>query len=136
MTHQGTEPLRRSASLTVVAAAFAADAALVVLFAGLGRSEHSRAATLAGLVETAWPFLAGLAIAWIAALAWRAPLAVVRAGIPVWIGAVALGMLLRALTGAGTALPFVIVATLTLGVFLLGWRTLVALVSRLRSAKR
>jgi hypothetical protein len=47
---------------------------------------------------------------------------------------VAIGMLLRALTGAGTALPFVIVATITLGAFLLGWRALVALIAKLRRA--
>ncbi|WP_449282071.1 DUF3054 domain-containing protein [Leucobacter sp.] len=117
-----------------VALAAACDALLVLLFAGLGRSEHDRAATAAGLFETAWPFLAGLAIAWLAAMAWRRPLAVVRSGIPLWVGTVAVGMLLRALTGAGTALPFVIVAAVTLGAFLLGWRALAALIARLRRA--
>lgn len=117
-----------------IALAVACDALLVLLFAGLGRSEHARAATLAGLFETAWPFLAGLAIAWVAALAWKRPLAVVRSGLPLWIGTVLVGMLLRALTGAGTALPFVIVAAVTLGAFLLGWRALAALIAKLRRA--
>lgn len=127
-------PVARTARPATVALAFAVDALLVVLFAGLGRSEHDRAATLAGLFETAWPFLAGLAIAWIAAMAWKRPLAIVRSGVPLWIGTVAVGMLLRALTGAGTALPFVIVATVTLGAFLLGWRALAALIAKLRRA--
>lgn len=115
-----------------IAIAAAVDAALVLLFAGLGRNAHTREATPLGLLETAWPFLAGLAIAWVAARAWRRPLAIVRSGVPLWVGSVAIGMLLRALTGAGTAVPFVIVAASALGVFLLGWRAIAALVARLR----
>jgi hypothetical protein len=124
----------RGARPASIALAVACDALLVGLFAGLGRSEHARAATLGGLLETAWPFLAGLAIMWIAATVWKRPFAVARSGIPIWVGTVAIGMLLRALTGAGTALPFVIVATITLGAFLLGWRALVALIAKLRRA--
>jgi Protein of unknown function (DUF3054) len=41
-------------------------------------------------------------------------------------------MLLRVATGAGTAFSFVVVATLVLGVFLLGWRALAALARRRR----
>ncbi len=108
------------------------DAALILLFAGLGRSNHARPASVSGLLETAWPFLAGLAVIWIAAGVFRRPLAILRSGVPVWLGTVAMGMVLRALTGSGTALPFVIVATITLGVFLLGWRGIAALARRLR----
>lgn len=115
--------------------AFVADAALVLAFAALGRSEHAREATLAGLFETAWPFLAGLAISWGVALVWRRPAAPLRSGVPVWVGTVALGMLLRALTGQGTALPFVLVATGTLGLFFLGWRAISALITRVRNRK-
>lgn len=125
-------PAHPRASAGVAVGALALDAALVVLFAGIGRGSHARAATLAGLFETAWPFLAGLAIAWLVALAWRRPAAVWRTGLPVWIGTAGIGLLLRALVGQGTALPFVIVATLTLCAFLLGWRLIAALVARLR----
>lgn len=112
--------------------ALVADAALVLLFAGLGRSSHARVASLAGLLETAWPFLAGLAITWISARVPKRPLALLSSGVPVWIGTVAIGMILRALTGQGIAWPFIVVAAVTLGVFLLGWRAIVALVQRLR----
>lgn len=122
----------RGARVRTAVLALLGDAALVLLFAGLGRSSHARDATVLGLLETAWPFLAGLAITWISARISRRPLAVVKSGIPVWLGSVAIGMILRALTGQGTALAFVIVATVTLGVFLLGWRALVALFGRLR----
>lgn len=112
--------------------AFIVDAVLVTAFAALGRGSHARDATLLGLWETAWPFLAGLAIAWLLAVIWRRPLAIVRSGIPAWIGAAGLGMLLRWLTGGGTALPFVIVTVLVVGALLLGWRAIVALIQRPR----
>lgn len=113
--------------------ALVADVALVLLFAGIGRGSHARSATFLGLFETAWPFLAGVAIMWLVTRAWKRPLAVVATGLPLWIGTVALGMGLRALTGQGTALPFIIVATVTLAVFLVGWRLIAALVQKVRS---
>lgn len=133
MTSSTPPPARRQRR--VVAASFAADAVLVVVFAALGRGSHERAATLAGLFETAWPFLAGLALAWLVSLAWRRPLAIVRTGVPVWIGSAAIGLGIRALIGQGTALPFVIVATLTLCAILIGWRLVAALVRRVRARK-
>jgi hypothetical protein len=39
---------------------------------------------------------------------------------------------LRLLSGQGTAPAFVLVAAITLGVFLLGWRGITALVLRIR----
>ncbi|GAA1569180.1 DUF3054 domain-containing protein [Leucobacter aridicollis] len=128
-----TVPSAQRASAAAIAGALALDAILIVVFAAIGRGSHAREATLLGPLETAWPFLAGLAISWLLALAWRRPAAILRTGLPVWIGTVALGMLFRALTGQGTALPFVIVATLTVGAFLLGWRLIALLVSRGRS---
>ena len=124
---------RRSTARRTAALAFGTDTLLVLLFAGIGRSSHERAASFLGLVETAWPFVVGLAIAWLAALAFRRPLSIIRAGLPAWAGAVAIGMLLRAATGWGTAPSFIVVATVTLGVFLIGWRAIAALVIRLRS---
>ncbi|QIM19775.1 DUF3054 domain-containing protein [Leucobacter coleopterorum] len=107
------------------------DTVLVVLFAALGRSSHSREATLFGLWDTAWPFLAGLTIMWVSARISKHPLSPVKSGIPLWIGTVALGMILRALTGSGTALPFVIVATVSIAVFLIGWRMIAQLLGKL-----
>ncbi|TDP94492.1 DUF3054 family protein [Leucobacter luti] len=115
--------------------ALAADAALVLLFSGLGRGSHAREATVLGLLETAWPFLAGLAITWISARISQRPLAVLNSGLPVWIGAAGIGLLLRWWTGGGVALPFVIVTFLTLGLFLIGWRAIAALVIRLRAPR-
>jgi membrane protein implicated in regulation of membrane protease activity len=44
------------------------------------------------------------------------------------VAAVVLGMLLRRLTGDGTAWPFVVVATVVLAALLLGWRAAVRVV--------
>lgn len=116
----------------LAALALAVDAALVLLFAGLGRSNHAREATLLGLLETAWPFLVGMLLVWGWGLVWKRPVSLLRSGVPVWIGTVVLGMGLRLLSGQGTAPAFVLVAAITLGVFLLGWRGITALVLRIR----
>lgn len=121
-----------SAPLVTIAAAF--DAVLVLLFAGIGRGSHSEAVTFAGIFETAWPFLAGLAIMWVITFAFRRPLAIVSTALPLWVGTVVIGMLLRAVTGQGTATAFIIVATVTLGLFLVGWRVIVKLIRRGKKA--
>ena len=106
----------------------------VVAFAAAGRSQHEEAATFTGLWSTAWPFLFALALSWIAALVWRRPFAVLRSGVPVWLVTLALGMVLRVVfTDGGAPLAFVLVATGALGLLLVGWRLVVALVSKLRS---
>ncbi|KUM39240.1 DUF3054 domain-containing protein [Arthrobacter sp. EpRS71] len=107
-----------------------ADLLLIVLFAAIGRDAHARGDVIAGALATAWPFLAGASIAWLLTRAWRAPLAAWPAGVGIWIGAVAVGMLLRAATGQTVVLPFVLVALVTLGVFLLGYRLIAALLLR------
>ena len=109
------------------------DAALICLFAAIGRRSHAETGALVGVAATAWPFLAGMAAGWLVSLVAlrRVPLTV-RDGIPVWLCTVAIGMVLRSLTHAGTALSFIVVATLFLGAVLLGWRAVLALVTRLR----
>jgi peptidoglycan/LPS O-acetylase OafA/YrhL len=119
-----------------VLVAAAADAVLILLFAAIGRDAHQRGEILTGVLATAWPFLAGAAAAWLAVRAWRGPLAVWPAGVAVWIGTVAVGMLLRAVTGQTVVLPFVLVALLSLAVFLLGYRLVTAAVGRAGSRRR
>ncbi|MCR2812650.1 DUF3054 domain-containing protein [Microbacterium sp. zg.Y1090] len=114
--------------------AFALDVVLVTLFAAVGRASHDSAPFGIGLATTAWPFLAALAVGWLVTLAWRRPAAPVRTGLGVWAITVAGGMLLRAASGQGTALPFIIVATLTLLLFLVGWRVIATLVQARRRA--
>lgn len=117
-----------------VAVAATADAVLILLFAAVGRDAHQRGDVVTGVLLTAWPFLAGAAMGWTVARAWRDPLSVARTGIAVWLGSVAGGMALRALTGQTVVLPFVIVALLSLGLLLLGYRLLLAGLKRRRGA--
>lgn len=110
-----------------IAAVLAIDVVLTIAFAVIGRASHEHGLSASGIAQTAWPFLVGLAVGWLAARAitrgWPRSW---RTAWPVWICTVAVGMLLRQLTGQGTAGAFVVVATLTLGVLLLGWRLVAA----------
>ena len=103
------------------------DCGCVLVFVIIGRASHTKGESLAGVASTAWPFLAGLAGGWLAARAWRRPLGLWPAGAGAWLGAVALGMVLRVVSGQGTAFAFILVALAFLGLFLLGWRLLVRL---------
>lgn len=116
-----------------IAIALGIDVFLVLVFAAIGRASHGE--ELSGLLVTAWPFLGGLALGWLVTLAWRAPAAPVRTGLGVWVVTVAGGMLLRAATGQGTAIAFIVVATVTLLVLLVGWRVVAAVARRRRRGR-
>ncbi len=103
------------------------DVATVLVFVVIGRSSHDHGITLAGMAVTAWPFLAGLAVGWAAARAWRRPFEIAPTGVVVWICCVAVGMVLRVVAGQGTAVAFIVVALAFLALGLLGWRALARL---------
>jgi len=106
------------------------DAVLVLVFALVGRASHGEG--LLGVLTTWWPFLGGLAIGWLVLRAWRSPRRIVWTGIGVWLCTVVGGMLLRLASGQGVQPSFIIVATIVLGLFLLGWRAIALLAARLR----
>ncbi|HEX5512321.1 MAG TPA: DUF3054 domain-containing protein [Actinomycetales bacterium] len=108
----------RTAALT----AAAADTVAVLAFAAAGRRSHTEGLDVTGVLATAAPFLAGAAGAWAIVRAWRRPRSLWPTAVGVWLGAVAGGMGIRALTGQGTAPSFIAVATTVLGVLLVGWR--------------
>lgn len=120
-------------ALPILLGAAAADAVLILVFAAVGRDAHQRGDIITGVLLTAWPFLAGAALGWFVARVWRDPLSVRSAGLAVWLGSVAGGMALRALTGQTVVLPFVVVALLSLGLLLVGYRLLLACARRRRS---
>ncbi|MFZ9483383.1 MAG: DUF3054 domain-containing protein [Ilumatobacteraceae bacterium] len=125
MTEPATTPRR-------LAVAVAADVVALVLFAALGRNNHSSASSP---LEIAAPFIVGAAAGWAIARGWRAPFAL-STGIHVWWATVAVGMMLRwRVWDRGVQLSFVIVATLFTGLFLLGWRAVAGRVLRRSSAK-
>lgn len=107
------------------------DAVLVLVFAVIGRASHDE--DPGGFLLTAWPFIVALLVGHLVAallpgrprrpwsLAW---------GAVVWAVTVVGGMLLRVTSGDTAQVAFIIVATLVLGVFLIGWRALAALLRR------
>jgi hypothetical protein len=104
--------------------AAALDVCCVLVFVVIGRASHTKGEGLAGIASTSWPFLAGLAIGWVAARAWQRPSELTPSGTGAWLGTVAAGMVLRVIAGQGTAFAFVCVALAFLGLFMLGWRVL------------
>ena len=120
----------RSARVAVVL-----DVCCVLAFVIIGRASHVKGESLAGIASTSWPFLCGLAAGWAASRAWLRPLALRPAGIAAWLCTVALGMILRVVSGQGTAVAFIVVALAFLGLFLLGWRVIARFVTRSASLK-
>ena len=98
------------------------DLVLVSLFAVIGRASHDEAVTVLGWWHTAWPFLAGALLGWVLVALTRRPGGSVPAGLAIWACTVVGGLLLRQISDQGTAAAFVVVATLVLGLLLVGPR--------------
>ncbi|MDV3128507.1 DUF3054 domain-containing protein [Mycobacterium sp. 21AC1] len=113
--------MRRTSAL-----AFLGDLLCVVVFCTLGRRSHAEGLTVAGVAETAWPFLVGTVVGWLVSRGWQRPTSLAPTGIAVWVSTVVIGMLLRKATSAGVAGSFIVVATLVTAVLLLGWRAVAA----------
>jgi hypothetical protein len=109
------------------------DTALVVAFVAIGRRNHDEDPGVLGLLSTTAPFLIGLVAAWVIARAWNEPTRV-RTGLMIWPVTVAVGMIVRQVVGDGTALSFVIVATLFVGATLVGWRAVFEAIANHRPA--
>lgn len=108
------------------AIAAVADVVAIIVFVAIGRRNHHEGEAVDGIVTVAAPFLIALVVGWIVARAWIRPMQVESAFV-IWPVTVALGMVLRNLVfDRGTALPFIVVATIVTGVFLVGWRMVVA----------
>lgn len=118
--------MRRLAYLVV-------DVIGVLVFCAVGRRSHDEGITVSGVATTAWPFLTGTVLGWVASRGWRRPTAVVPTGVVVWLCTVVVGMVLRKATSAGVAASFVVVASSVTAVLLLGWRAAVGLARRRRS---
>jgi hypothetical protein len=98
------------------------DALVVLLFVVIGRSAHHHAMTLSGIVSTAWPFIAGLAIGWACVQLGRRNASTLASGVAIWLCTVGAGMMLRVWAGQGTAFAFILVALGFLGALMLGLR--------------
>jgi hypothetical protein len=103
----------------------------------LGRSSHDEGNGVASVLNIAAPFLIGLAVGWLLTPRTRTDPFAVATGVPVWLATVIIGVLLRWFAwDRGTALSFVIVAALFLGLLIVGWRVIAAAASRPRRAVR
>ena len=109
------------------------DVIAVLVFSVLGRGAHNRTPGIAGVLETAWPFLLALAVAWIVRLVWKsgpAPLTMATAGY-LWAVTLVGGMVIRGLaTGRVPHWSFMIVAAIALAVLFFGWRAIAELINR------
>ncbi len=127
-----TSTSRTAAVWRPVVLAAAVDVVWVVVFAAIGRRSHDEHEGIVAVLATAWPFLAGVAVGWLASRAWRRPLALWPTGVAVWAAAWVVGMLLRLATDQGIAPSFQVVAAVFLGLGLLGWRALARVAGRRR----
>lgn len=112
------------------------DVVSVVVFVVIGRASHDESGGVTGFLGTVWPFAVALAIGWGVLRAWRRPAALVPVGVGVWLVTVAGGMVVRVVSGEGTAVGFVVVASAFLAFELLGWRLVVLLGERYGTAGR
>ncbi|GAB89521.1 DUF3054 domain-containing protein [Gordonia rhizosphera] len=122
------------------------DVVAVTVFVLIGRSSHDEGFAIIGVLQTLWPFLVGAAAGWSIAYVYShvrssdwfghdfRPEGIAPAGLMIWFCTVTVGMILRYLLHQGVAVSFVIVASVVLALFLLGWRGVAAFVSRRRAA--
>jgi hypothetical protein len=112
------------------------DVFVVVLFVAIGRRSHDESGAFTAVIETALPFLLGLGAGWGVARVWRRPTKILT-GVVIWPVTVLVGMIVRNLVfDRGTATSFVVVATLFLGLFLVGWRVALRLWEQRRRLTR
>ena len=118
-----------------VARLFVLDLLVVVLFVLIGRRNHDEDGTVDGFFRVAAPFLLALAGAWVWGRKRWSSASHWRYGVVIWVFTVAMGLLLRRVVfHNGTAIAFVIVATLFLGLGLVGWRVVATMISDKRVA--
>jgi hypothetical protein len=120
------EPLvRRTLNFPIMRQYWAAiDLVIVLLFVGIGRNTHDHGISVSGVASTMWPFAIGLVVGWMVVGLRRRSGRSIRDGITIVVATVALGMILRVMSGQGTAFAFILVATGFLGLTMLGWRAI------------
>lgn len=94
----------------------------MTVFVLIGRASHHHGETVTGFLSTVWPFAVGMVAGWLATRG-RRPVTVTTGAI-VTVVTVAVGMVLRVASGAGTAVAFIVVALCFLGALMTGGRLL------------
>ena len=98
------------------------DLLSVFLFVAIGRHVHNHGLAWKGMFSTTWPFGVGLLAGWIYLRLAKRSAASIRSGFVVVLFTVVTGMILRVISGQGTAFTFIVVALVFLSLFLVGWR--------------
>lgn len=112
----------------------------MAIFVAVGRITHADGFSLTGYANALWPFLTGLAAGWLLTAGVSATGRSSWVPQRPWVGAVCvvtvvvIGFALRWASGQNVALAFVIVATISNVLLLIGWRLVVLLASRRASA--
>ena len=116
--------------------AYVIDFLWVLLFVAIGRDAHDHGISIRGISSTAWPFAAGLVVGWMLLGLTHRNITTKSSGFLIVFTVVILGMILRVISGQGTELTFILVATLFLSLFLVGWRTIFILLTRRSNGKK
>lgn len=103
---------------------FAYDAIAVLAFAIFARMAHkSEPFTFVNILDTYWPFLIGVLIAWVYLRARHIPGNLFSSGAIVWACTVVSGLGIWAVNNGRTPhISFIIVATVMSGLLLMAWR--------------
>lgn len=105
----------RHSQRAVITAAIV-DVVAVVVFVAIGRRNHDEGTAISGVLSVAAPFLIALVVSWFGMRTWVEPFTR-TSWAATWIITVVVGLLLRRFVfDRGIATPFIIVATITLGV--------------------
>jgi hypothetical protein len=107
-----------------------ADLIIVLVFVVIGRATHDHGVYAQGVLSTAWPFVTGLALGWLAMRATGRSGTRPRDGGIICLYTVVVGMTLRVVAGQGTAFAFIVVALGFLGALMVGGRVVVSAVRR------
>jgi hypothetical protein len=128
-TLTATPPARAGASLTspLSPTALAIDLVAVLVFVAVGRVSHDDPLSLGGVLDTAWPFLIGVAGGLLGLLLTRWPAFSLMGGVMMVFKTVVLGLVIRyAIQGEGTPGSFCLVTAVVLTALMLGWRLVAA----------
>jgi len=112
--------------------AYIFDTVALLIFVAIGRRAHEHGITVAGMASTFWPFAIGLLAGWILIIRTNRDLTATRSGLWIVVVTVALGMVLRVVSGQGTAVTFIIVALVFQSLFLMGWRAVFGVLAQRR----
>lgn len=110
--------------------------AVFALFARLAHQSDTMPLSFTGWLSTLWPFLLGGAIAWgiIIAAKWDA-VRLAPAGVTAWLLTAGIGLVIWSVrNGAIPHWSFILVATLSTFVLMLGWRALAGAMRRRTTA--